>query len=57
MRWEVRKEKIKMSIAWAMPKWLVYWCGVRLMANATTGRYSSQVVPELKAIDAFRRWE
>lgn len=57
MRFEVRKEKIKMAIAWAMPNWLVYWCSVRLMANATTGKYTSQVVPELKAIDALKRWE
>jgi hypothetical protein len=51
------KEKIKMWFAWRLPKWLVYWASIRLMANATTGAYSSTVVPELSAMDALKRWE
>jgi len=50
-------KKIQMTIAWAMPKWLVKWCAVRLIANATTGKYSDQIVPELTAVDALERWE
>lgn len=50
-------EKIKFWIAWRMPHWLVNLCAVRLIAHATTGRYSDTVVPELTAMDAVKRWE
>jgi hypothetical protein len=39
-----------------MPRSVVYWCSVRLMAHATVGEFSSQVVPELTALDALKRW-
>ena len=50
-------DKLCMAIAWKLPKALVKWCAVRVMANATSGQYSSQVVPSLTAIDALKRWE
>jgi hypothetical protein len=40
-----------------MPRGLVYWCAIRLMAHATVGRYSNQVVPELTALEALKRWD
>ena len=46
-----------MKLAWLMPKRLIYWCAIRLAANATQGNYSSQVVPELTVIEALGRWE
>lgn len=49
-------DKIWMFIAWKIPKRLVMWCAVRLMANATQGKYGSQNVPELTAMDALERW-
>lgn len=49
-------EKLKMKIAWAMPRWLVYWCSIRLIAHATQGEYSSQIVPDLGAMTALERW-
>lgn len=51
------KERILIALAWKMPRSLVYWCAIRLMAHATTGRYSSQVVPDLTALDALKRWD
>lgn len=57
MRLEVFKEKLMMKIAWKTPKWLVYFCAVRLGANATTGKHGSQIVPELNFIDALKRWK
>lgn len=51
------REKAIMSIAWSMPKTIVYWCAIRLMAHATVGKYGNQVVPELKAMDALERWK
>jgi hypothetical protein len=49
-------EKLQMEIAWRMPRWLVYWCANRLVAEATSGRYSSTIVPELTAMEALKRW-
>lgn len=49
-------EKIWIALAWMMPTKLVYWCSIRLMAKATTGKYASQNVPDLKAMDALQRW-
>lgn len=51
------RNKIWMAIAWRLPKWLVYWCFIRVVAHATTGAYSSQIVPDLTAMDALKRWE
>jgi hypothetical protein len=50
------KERILICLAWRMPRSLVYWCSIRLMVHATVGRYASQVVPELTAVDALKRW-
>lgn len=50
-------EKAIMAIAWMLPRTLVMWCAVRVLAHATTGEWSSQVVPELTAMDALERWE
>ena len=44
------------KIAWILPKSLVYWVSIRLIVNATQGKYSNQVVPELTAMDALQRW-
>lgn len=49
-------EKLWIKLAWLMPKKLVYWCAIRLGANATQNEYSNQVVPELKFMDALKRW-
>jgi len=46
-----------MSIAWCLPRKLVMWCAIRLMAHATTGQNSNQIVPELTVIDALQRWD
>ena len=50
------KEKLLMWIAWHLPRSLVMWCAMRVGAHATTGKYSSQVVPDLKFMDAMKRW-
>ena len=54
--WRKLTEKIWMAIAWRLPKKLVMWCAVRLIAYATQGDYSSQIVPDLSAMDALKRW-
>lgn len=49
-------DKFLMFIAFRLPKRLVMWCAVRVIANATTGAYGNQIVPELSAMDALDRW-
>jgi len=58
MKYKIRKlkEKLQMKIAWGLPKWLVMWASVRMIANATTGEYGSTIVPDLSAMDALKRW-
>jgi hypothetical protein len=49
-------DKFYMWIAWRLPKNLVKWVSIRLIASATSGKYSNTIVPELTAIDALKRW-
>lgn len=49
-------EKMLQAIAWKLPRRLVYWCAIRVMAHATTGQYADQVTPDLRAIEALERW-
>jgi hypothetical protein len=55
-RLRTQKIKLQMAVAWRVPRWLVSWCAVRVVCNATQGQYSNQVVPELSAMDALKRW-
>lgn len=50
-------ERIWMFLAWRMPRSLVYWCAIRLMASATQGEWSDTEVPSLTTVDALKRWE
>ena len=49
-------DRFWLNLTWLMPRKLVYWCSIRLMANATQGAHSGQDVPELRAVDALERW-
>jgi hypothetical protein len=46
-----------MWLAWKLPRRLVYWAAIRLMAHATCGKWSSHPVPQVNIIDALHRWE
>ncbi len=50
-------DKIYMFLAWHMPKRLIMWCAMRIGANATQGKYDTQIVPDLKFMDAIDRWK
>jgi hypothetical protein len=50
------RERLMWAIAARVPSWLTYLCAVRVGANATTGEWSGQVVPDLKFMDALHRW-
>lgn len=51
------RERAIQAVAWHLPRELVKWCAVRVMAHATVGPYSNQVVGDLKAMDALNRWD
>jgi hypothetical protein len=39
-----------------LPRKLVYFCFMHVMAYATTGKYGETVVPELTSMDAIKRY-
>ncbi len=52
------KDKLCLWIARRLlPHRLIYWCGVRIVAHATTGHHKkTQQVKNLLALDALDRW-
>jgi len=58
IKYEVQriKEKALIKTVWLLPKSIVYWCAIRLIAFATQGEYGNQIVSELSAMDALKRW-
>lgn len=50
-------DKFWMKLAYLLPRNLVMWCAIRIGDHATTGRYSTQIVPDLRFMDAIKRWE
>lgn len=50
-------DNIARRIAWLLPKRIVMRCAIRIGANATTGEYGNQVVPDLLFMDAMKRWK
>jgi len=50
-------EKFYKWLAWKLPRKLVMWCAIRLIANATQGIWKNQIVPKLTAMEAMKRWE
>lgn len=51
-----KKENLIRWVAWKLPREVVKWCFYRVLAHATTGKYSGQVVPELTWQQAADRW-
>lgn len=54
---EEMMNKFYLWLAYRLPRRLVYWASIRLMAHATQGQWSTQIVPDLSAMDALQRWE
>ena len=49
-------DSLMLKLAWLLPRKLVYWCAIRVGANATQGKWSNQIVPDLNFMDALKRW-
>lgn len=54
---DLKECKLKHWLANRIPRSIVYWSAIRVGVHATTGKYSSTVVPELTLLEALRRWE
>jgi len=50
-------DRFYLWFVWRLPKRLIMWSSVRLIAYATTGKYATTVVPELTAMDALGCWD
>lgn len=44
------------TLAFWLPKKLVYWCVIRAWAYATQGPYSSTVATSISASEVLNRW-
>jgi hypothetical protein len=52
-----KREGVIQAIVWRLPRSIVYWAAIRLGGHATTGKYGSQIVPDLYFTDALERWD
>ena len=52
----MNKETIYFALARMVPKGIMYWLFLQVIAETTTGRYSNTIVPELTCMDALERW-
>ena len=43
-------------IANLVPRWLVYWCGIRLWADSTMGDNAIHA-PDVTLDEALKRWD
>ncbi len=50
------KEKLTMWIVWHLPRCMIVWAAIRLMAHATTGEYAHQDTSAITFADALNRW-
>lgn len=49
------KSCLALWIARRVPRWLRYWVCIQCWAEATTGKYSHTVAPELRVDEMVRR--
>lgn len=52
----MKTENVMLFLAGLMPKRLIYWCSIKLIAYSTTGKYGNTIVPELTAMEALNRY-
>lgn len=58
IRYEIRRrlERIRLNLVFRLPRWLVAWCMIRAISEATSGRWADEVVPDVRAMDVLDRW-
>lgn len=53
----MKQEKFWLWVSAALPDALIYWAGIRLLSNGTSGKWSKQEVPALTVLAALDRWD
>ena len=58
LKWALRSwlQKVPYAIAGALPRWLVYYATIRLIAHGTTGQYGATDVANVNVITVLDRW-
>lgn len=46
-----------LRLAWLLPDTLVYWCGIRMAAYASTERWPAKHVDDIGIMDMLDAWE
>ncbi len=54
--WEKAIDRAWRWLVWHLPKQFMMFCAIRVIAEATTGKYGDTVVPELPAMEAVARF-
>jgi len=49
-------DRLAASVAWMLPRRLVYWAAIRATAHATAPPYGNTEVPAIPAMEVLRRW-
>lgn len=66
--WPRIRHRLPVDVFWSLdglwlwlvrfiPRSVVYWAGVRLLAHATSGQYSDTHVANVSGIEMLRRWQ
>lgn len=50
-------EDLVMALVWSMPPAFIYWAGMRLFSNATTGPFGHRCPSELRMFDVLEDWQ
>jgi hypothetical protein len=51
-------ERAALFVAFRLaPRWLAYWCAIRVWAHGTTGPYGTTEASALTLDEALRRWQ
>lgn len=58
IRWWIQSLMIDLSIAiaWRLPRSIVYWSYIRVLAHAAGEKYPDTLVSSLNAMVALKRW-
>lgn len=49
-------ENFQIWVSNCVPRWLAYWCTIRVGIHATTGEFSDQTVSEVTLSEILKRW-
>lgn len=53
----ITPECLKIRLAWCLPRWLVYWCAIRVWAHASTGPFGHEEAPGMTMDTCLQRWQ